>query len=184
VAPGRIFEPDEPCSLLAMQPTSFALSAVIEQTRRLLLNIDPELYHQPLPEYSGSSLGQHFRHIIEFFICLDRGRHTSCIDYASRERNLLYETNPLLAAEALDLFEEAMPFYDIDEPIRVRAEFNGDARPEYPSSLGREMLFVFDHAIHHLALIKIGLINHAPHLVADDPDLGVSPSTLKARRWS
>jgi len=167
-----------------MQPTQYALSAVIEQTRRLLLHIEPDLYHRPLPEYSGSSLGQHFRHILEFFICLERGRSSSCIDYAARERNMLYETNPLLAAEALDLFEEAMQSFDIQEPISVRAEFNGELRPEYESSLGREMLFVFDHAIHHLALIKIGLMTHAVHLIADDPDLGVSPSTLMARRWS
>lgn len=167
-----------------MQPTQYALSAVIEQTRRLLLQIEPDLYHRSLPEYSGSSLGQHFRHILEFFICLERGRSSLCIDYAARERNMLYETNPLLAAEALDIFEEAMHDFDIQTSVRVRAEFNGEARPEYDSSLGREMLFVYDHAIHHLALIKIGLMNHAVHLVADDPELGVSPSTLKARRWS
>jgi len=42
------------------------------------------------------------------------------------------------------------------------------------------LLFFYDHAIHHLAIIKIGLLCHFPHVQAEK-DLGVSPSTIKAR---
>jgi hypothetical protein len=46
--------------------------------------------------------------------------------------------------------------------------------------MGREMVFVYDHAIHHLAIIRIGLQVHFPE-VDVDVHLGVSPSTIKAK---
>jgi hypothetical protein len=39
---------------------------------------------------------------------------------------------------------------------------------------------VYDHAVHHLAIIKIGIRCSFPQWIIDR-DLGVSPSTLKAR---
>ena len=48
------------------------------------------------------------------------------------------------------------------------------------SSFERELLYCLDHAIHHQALIKIGLKElHLSHLVS--PDFGVAYSTLRYR---
>jgi uncharacterized damage-inducible protein DinB len=163
-----------------MQATS-AISAVVQQINRLLQQITPHEYRQQLPEFEGSTLGQHFRHILEFFQCLDQGIRGGTVDYAARERNLLYEDSPNITAAALAAFAETLPGLNLAQSLRIRAEFGGAERPDYESTVGRELMFVYDHAIHHLAIIKIGLSCHFPHIDADK-DLGVSPSTIKARQ--
>lgn len=162
-----------------MQANS-AILAVVQQINHVLEQLEPHEYRCQLPEFEGSTLGQHFRHILEFFQCLQQGFHTGVVDYAARQRNLLYEDNPRLTAAAFELFAEVLPVQDVFDQVEVRAEFGGQERPSYSSTVGRELMFVYDHAIHHLAIIKIGLLCHFPHVQADK-DLGVSPSTIKAR---
>jgi hypothetical protein len=158
-----------------------AILFTISQIEHLLDQLQPHEYRQPLAEFDGSTLGQHFRHILEFFICLQRALPAGPVDYAARERNLLFEDNPGVAAAAFGDFGEMLGALDTNLALDVRAEFGGDDRPCYPSTVGRELLFVYDHAIHHLAIIKIGLRCQFPHIQADR-NLGVSPSTVKARQ--
>jgi len=158
-----------------------AILLTINQVNDLLCQIEPHEYRQPLPEFDGSTLGQHFRHILEFFICLERGVVTGIVDYASRERNLLFEDYPKVAMVSLDAFAESLEFLPPTMELALRAEFGGADRPCYQSTVGRELAFVYDHAIHHLAMIKIGLRCHFPHIQIDR-NLGVSPSTIKARK--
>ena len=162
-----------------MQADSALLTAV-QQINQVIARLEPPMYHQPLPEFNGSSLGQHFRHILEFFQCLEDGVQSGTVDYAARNRNPVYETNPEIASAAFEAFTHALPKFDLAQPVQVRAEFGSDTRPCYNSTVGRELLFVYDHAVHHLAIIKIGLTCHFAH-ISVDKDLGVSPSTVKAR---
>jgi hypothetical protein len=157
-----------------------AILLTISQINDLLDQIEPHEYRQPLPEFDGSSLGQHFRHILEFFICLERGIPSGTVDYASRERNLLLEDSPGVALSSLNAFAEALQALTSTETVAMKAEFGGVERPSYHSTVGRELAFVYDHAIHHLAMIKVGLRCRFPHIQIDR-DLGVSPSTIKAR---
>ena len=158
-----------------------AILLTINQITDLLRQIEPHEYRQPLPEFDGSTLGQHFRHILEFFICLERGLPSGTVDYASRERNLLFEDIPGIALAALESFSEDLERLQTSTEMVLKAEFGGADRPCYQSTMGRELAFVYDHAIHHLAMIKIGLRCHFPHIQIDR-DLGVSPSTIKARK--
>lgn len=157
-----------------------ALLTIIRQINHLIVQLPPEDYRTPLPEFKNNSLGQHFRHILEFFQCLEQGVSIGTVDYAARNRNPLYESNPELAAAAFEAFSARLSLFDSALPMAVRAEFGSDDRPCYDSTVGRELLFVYDHAIHHLAIVKIGLTCRFPHLAVEE-DLGVSPSTIKAR---
>jgi hypothetical protein len=169
-----------PIPLSAQMQVNNAILAVVQQINHVLEQLEPHEYRCQLPEFEGSTLGQHFRHILEFFQCLQQGLRSGVVDYAARERNLLYEDNPRLTATAFELFAEMLPVPDVFDHVEVRVEFGGQERPSYSSTVGRELMFVYDHAIHHLAIIKIGLLCHFPHVQADK-DLGVSPSTIKAR---
>jgi uncharacterized damage-inducible protein DinB len=157
-----------------------ALLNIIEQIKQVLKQFSPEEYRTPLPEYEGSSVGQHVRHILEFFQCLDNGIPGGLVDYAGRPRNLQYESDPLLAAEALDAFADRLRDLQPETPVSVRAEFGSLERPDYASTVGRELAFVYDHAIHHLAIIRIGLHGHFRHIQVPQ-HLGVSPATVKFR---
>ncbi len=54
------------------QPTSLPQIAanVLHDLQHYLSTIDPILYQAPLVILSGSTIGQHTRHIIEFYNCL------------------------------------------------------------------------------------------------------------------
>lgn len=157
-----------------------ALHTIIQQINHVIDQLTPENYRLGLSEFEGSSLGQHFRHILEFLQCLEDGVQSGIVDYAARNRNPIYENNPEVAQAAFEAFSNALNSFDATLPVQVRAEFGSDERPCYSSTLGRELLFVYDHAIHHLAIIKIGLKCQLPHVTVEK-DLGVSPSTIKAR---
>lgn len=160
-----------------------ALVSLTDQILHLLEVIEPENYRRPLDEFDGSSLGQHFRHILEFFQCLETGlRDGSTVDYASRARRMIYEDSPAAAAGAFDDFLFALEKIDCERVVSVRAEFGSHDRPEYRSTAGRELMFVYDHAIHHLAMIKVGLRTNFPE-VRVGKNLGVSPSTTKHRTF-
>ena len=45
---------------------------VTDQIKELLDTIDNEMFCQPLTTFNGSSVGQHIRHIIDFYLCLIR----------------------------------------------------------------------------------------------------------------
>jgi hypothetical protein len=51
-------------------------------------------------------------------------------------------------------------------------------RPMATSSIGRELLYAYDHAVHHLAIIKLGIKAEIPD-VEIDSNIGVAASTLR-----
>jgi hypothetical protein len=63
----------------------------------------------------------------------------------------------------------------------VKADFSADqrdARPIVQSSIGRELLFAYDHAVHHLAIIRIGIKAACPDVLLP-ASVGVAPATVK-----
>lgn len=156
---------------------------MMHQIRSLLHVMDGDTYSAPLELFNGSTIGQHFRHIIDFYSCLARGLEVGVVDYSARERDWLAETVPTVAAQLLERLEHSLLERDEGLPLGVLAEFTPDARQDRPlvnSSLGRELMFAHDHAVHHLAMIRIGLRVAAPGLEIEQ-SIGVAPSTIKHR---
>ncbi len=152
----------------------------------LLENLNASVYTRPLPLFKGSTIGQHFRHILECYTCLLDGIASNQIDYGSRKRNQALSENPKAALAGLDYVAHTVKLLEEHQRLQVASEFSAEilsnsGKPEYPSSLGRELQYAFDHAIHHLAMIRMGLEVYFPEIPLDD-DLGVAPSTLKYRK--
>jgi uncharacterized damage-inducible protein DinB len=156
---------------------------MISQITELLNAMDGNDYAKPLEIFNGSTLGQHFRHILEFYHCLLSGAERGTIDYAQREREPRIEQDPLIAKQAFQQVLHALDRLEERQALSVKADFsseNASDRPLVRSSVGRELMFAYDHAVHHLAIIKIGLQTCAPQFQMD-PNLGVAPSTVKYR---
>ncbi|MCB0552994.1 MAG: hypothetical protein KDD02_05535 [Phaeodactylibacter sp.] len=156
---------------------------ISQQISNLLAIISADAYARPLPVFNGSTIGQHFRHIFDFYDCLFRALGGKEVDYAARKRNALIEEDPDYARSLFIQLEEMVLGLDEEGAIRVRADFSAHPeayRPLVASTIGRELMFAYDHALHHLALIKIGLREALPGLYLDE-HLGVAPSTLKHR---
>lgn len=157
---------------------------ITNQIKDLLSKIDSDTYTQSLPTFNGSSVGQHVRHIIDFYLCLIRGCEGETVDYDNRQRNPLIETDPRVAIEELKGIAEAVQKMNVHHVLTVNSSFSTDedeGNSQVPSSVGRELMYAYDHAIHHLAMVKIGMTLNFPE-VEVDKNLGVAPSTIKYRK--
>ena len=72
------------------------------ELKELLQNLSEEQYSRPSDMLSGASIGQHFRHILEFYYCLIEALDTGMVNYDNRKRNKQIETNPSAAKTAID----------------------------------------------------------------------------------
>lgn len=158
--------------------------AIISRIKGLLAQIEDCDYSKPLEVLGGASLGQHFRHILDFYHCLLRDMPTGAVDYTKRERNPAMETAPGAAAAAFEQVTTSLLAVEESGLLRVMGDFSASDglmdRPALLSSAGRELMYAHDHAVHHLAIIRIGLKEAAPAVVFD-PDLGYAPATVQFR---
>lgn len=138
-------------------------------------------------EYSRSStilmkatIGQHVRHIIELFQCLEKGYDTGLVNYEKRKRDYKIETDKQLA---VDLLKEV--YRNIEKPnktIILEAEDYCDEVQivSIPSNYYRELAYNLEHTIHHMALIRVG-VNEVSSVVLPE-EFGVAYSTIKYRQ--
>src|SRR5688500_8454021 len=75
--------------------------SLFEQLHQLLETMTDLQYCQGLQALSQSSIGQHLRHIIEFFNELDRGYETGSVNYDQRARDHQIETDRSVAMRKL-----------------------------------------------------------------------------------
>lgn len=159
--------------------TSFLLW---DQLEEVLTRLPDAVYAQPIPALYRASIGQHTRHIIEFFQCIPQQHASGVVCYDARKRDLALETSTLSALEALTALREWLlrEEQDWEQSVCLRMHpfvHSPEAAQECPSNLQREWWFAVDHAIHHLALVKVGL-----HLIQPDFPLpahfGVAPATV------
>lgn len=156
------------------------MAAQIEQ---LLNTIDDKTYARALDIFNGTSIGQHIRHILNFYTCINHGMESGLIDYSRRDRNSKIEQDKAYAQALLAKEVNRACKYEPSSLIQVKADFSAhcdDNRPLVDSSLGRELLFAYDHAVHHLAIIKIGIQATFPE-VQLEKNFGVAPATVKHR---
>jgi hypothetical protein len=127
---------------------------------------------------SGNSIGQHIRHIVEFYICLFSNKEY--VNYDERERNLLIENSPLYTLEVLGILKAQLQNLDLEKKVAFKHSLN-DQAVFLSTSYARELIYLGEHTIHHFALIKIGITAICPELVLDQ-NFGVADATIKYRQ--
>lgn len=166
-----------------MKVTSVA-ARVLEDARSYLRQINPDAYRLPQELLSGASIGQHTRHFVEFYQCLltQIQFENPVINYATRERNLRIESDPVYAADIVEGIISDIHNLNTNRTCFLECSEHLESNEEclVSSSLERELVYNVEHTIHHLAIIKIGMKAIAPDLVVPD-HFGVAPSTIKYR---
>ena len=128
----------------------------------------------------SSSVGEQFRHDLDFVNTFLNGIELGCIDYTHRERDPRVS---LSRSYAIDKYEYAKRRLELigrsrlSELISVRSEVVD--LMWLSSSVAREMEFVLSHTVHHHALIAAKLEGQGIEI---DRSLGVAASTQKY--WS
>lgn len=158
-------------------PINLAIHSVLNQLDSVILSLTAEEYTKKMEILSGASIGQHARHIIDMFICLENGYSAGMIDYDHRERNQNIENHPNVAQKAL---HKALSGLDYPEkPLQLK-HHNPSGYQEISSTYSRELLYCLEHSIHHMALVKVGLISLRKPTIPDN--LGVAYSTQEYRQ--
>jgi DinB family protein len=164
-----------------MTPTSLISAAedVLRQGCGLIDAVDTDTY-AGLEEESSSSIGAHYRHILDHFQCLLDGVRARSINYDARRRSPIIETSRAAATVATEhLIDEfrRLPAHLFDQPCSVvyNVSYNGEA-VAVPSTVAREIMFCVGHAIHHYAILKMLCTVRS---VALPYEFGVAPSTLR-----
>lgn len=158
---------------------------VLSKLKELIVKLSDRQYSLPNPILSGGTLGQHFRHIVEFYTSLP---HSSkgflCYDQRPRQQEL--ETDRILMVQTLNQILKQIQKIPANERYRTlhlenKMSSGSPAEKPIPTSLVRELTYCLDHCIHHQSLIRIGLIEQGIEHLIDD-EFGVAFSTLQYRK--
>lgn len=158
-----------------------AAKDVVHQLSTLLEKLTPQVYAQSLEVLNGSSIGQHVRHTLEFFTCLFEGEETGIVDYDARKRDIFLESNNLEAINCLRKIEKSLDLVTDNIPLVLHQKYYGEEVSKVDTNLYRELIYNIEHAVHHMALIRIGLRDMMPDLELGS-DFGVANSTVKYRK--
>lgn len=159
--------------------------ADLMRLRDVLEPLSDSLYTYRSVLLSEASIGQHTRHILEFYGCLLQAKEV--VNYDKRPRAMELETSTQAAVQYIG--QLVTNLQQIDErmaktqhPIRLKANFSAESGKEVDlkSSFVRELAYCLEHSIHHQALIKVGFLEQ--NLAAQIPnDFGIAPATVRYR---
>ena len=148
----------------------------LKSLSNLLLLLNDRQYNQKSSFLGNASIGGHTRHIIELLKCATNGYHTGTVDYLNRVRNLAIETDKLAAMQELSLM--ASQLIQPDKKMKLIIESDEVSVTNYvTTTYFREIVYNAEHAIHHLALIRVALREMKLEIVGDD--FGMAYSTIK-----
>ncbi len=160
-----------------------AVSNVLNQLSGLIKDIGEENFAKPVPALNNSTLGQHIRHTLEFFICLMDGYATGSVDYDKRRHDKNIEEDPKIA---ISVIEKIIYFLDRnpnDKAFKLAACYSteNDISEEVTTTYYRELVYNIEHAIHHMAILKIGVKELCPEVTLPE-GFGVAVSTIKYQK--
>ncbi len=154
----------------------------LDEIKQVLLKLTPAQYTYPSSTLFGATIGQHVRHILEFYQSVFSGLESKIINYDKRERNLLLETDTTFAISFLEAICAKIIYNTRDEALILEGNFCADEghQIQINTSLLRELGYCLEHSIHHQALIKVGLLELNCINFIDDT-FGLAPATIRYR---
>jgi uncharacterized damage-inducible protein DinB len=142
--------------------------------------------------FAELGVGRHLRHIYDHFLAVQMGTSTSSegalalIDYNRRNRESLIEVNRHASRDLLQdilLWCQSLPIDDAALKTRMMVISEIDclqqASERFETTFARELLYLINHTIHHVAYVKLLLkqVN-----VSLPESIGIAPSTASYER--
>jgi uncharacterized damage-inducible protein DinB len=159
-----------------------AVREVLGQLREVVSFLGVDTYTRDPVATFGGSIGGHVRHCLDHIEAVIQGIDSGVVDYDHRERGTEIESDPAAAivestrlCSLLDALADVTP----EQAVAVKVMLCGDgAVTTLRSTIGRELVFVLSHTIHHGAMIA-GMVKA---LGGDVPEgFGLAPSTIAYR---
>ena len=150
---------------------------ILLQLENVLVGLTNEEYTTPVEIFSGTSIAQHTRHILEFYLCLISNSESSVINYDLRKRDKNIEQDlPFCLSKISDIIKE-LDLLSADKPMCLEA-VQGGKTVKVDTTFNRELLYAIEHTVHHMAIIKIGMLLNYPNVTVPE-NFGVAESTIQ-----
>ena len=153
-----------------------SIHASLNEMIDLLNQLSNEAYENPCDELSSASIGEHTRHVIEMFQCLENQYESGVVNYDNRARNKQIQVDTDFAISQIISIKNNLE--KENKKIELQQIIDGE-EIIIESNYNRELLYNLEHCIHHQALIKVAILLTDDLQV--DANFGVARSTLEYR---
>lgn len=153
---------------------------ILIQLAEVVSQIAESDFGRPSSALSNSTVGQHLRHTLEFFICLEQGYEPGVVNYDKRIHNKAMENDKLIALRTIKQIEDFVESRLYDKPLKLEVGYRPDSDEcvSIDTNYLRELTYNIEHAVHHMAIMKIGIREVAPYITLP-PDFGIAVSTMR-----
>lgn len=154
-----------------------SLTEQLHHLRDLLYLLNDEQYTFRASMLNHASIGQHVRHVIELGQCLVLAYEAGTVNYDKRKRDERMENIRSFALQRLDELLQSVNKPEKKLQLHVTAS-QGTYTLE--TWYNREVHYNTEHAIHHMALIRVALKEMKLDIVSDN--FGVAYATMQHRQ--
>lgn len=159
---------------------SDACNIILNQLAHILQQVEDRDFSKPSAALSKSTIGQHTRHTLEFFICLEEGFAKGVVNYDKRAHDKLIESDKFIALNAINRIRDFVMSQKTDMPLKLEVGYDrdNDSCVTIETNYLRELTYNIEHAVHHMAIMKIGIREVAPYVILP-ADFGIAASTIR-----
>ncbi|MFH6991687.1 DinB family protein [Flavobacterium sp. FlaQc-48] len=143
----------------------------------LLDQLSDQDYSKSCQSLSNATIGEHTRHIVEVFQCLEQSYESGILNYDNRQRNKQIQTETDFAKKCIIEIKEELKS---ENKIIYLEQFIDGLSMRIQSNYYRELLYNLEHCVHHQALIKVAVLQFENIII--DENFGVAPSTIAYRK--
>jgi len=154
-----------------------SIQKTLHELTDLVSQISNEDYSFPCHGLSNATIGEHTRHILEMFQCLENQYETGIVNYDKRNRDSRIQTDTEFAKECIVTIQN-----QLDKPnknLQLQQIVDGEELL-IETNYNRELLYNLEHCIHHQALIKVAVLQNDSIVI--DENFGVARSTIEYRK--
>ncbi len=157
-----------------------AIQNILLRLSSTLELLEDDQYVKLSQHLKESSIGQHVRHIIELFQELDNGYKSGIVNYENRKRDRQIETNKNIAIQLLNKIPSGIERPDKELILETCPDENKSKFIQISTNYQRELAYNLDHAIHHMAMIRVAIKEVSDLQLSES--FGVAFSTIKFKK--
>lgn len=154
-----------------------SIKKTLNELSDLLTQLTSEDYTSPCFGLSNATIGEHTRHIIEMFQCLEKQYENGIINYDDRKRDYRIQTDIAFAQQTI--VDVVNQLDKQNKKLQLQQMVDGEEL-FLDTNYDRELLYNLEHCIHHQALIKVAVLQNDAIVI--DANFGVARSTIEYRK--
>jgi hypothetical protein len=154
------------------------LLELLDDMRAMIEQLDDDSYAAPAPGRSSGGIGGHVRHCLDHVRAFITATRSGLCAYDRRARGTGVETCRAVAQRLIDELSQHLADLsasNLESPLYVETQIDATGSTLVTlSSIGRELVFVTSHTIHHNAIVAKLLETRGVHMGAR---FGLAPAT-------